>query len=65
MELLNTIKTETTPLQEKKEVLENELVELKRNVDETKSAVSEHFIMPHFALSHDFIIFSKYSYQNV
>ncbi|XP_044758906.1 structural maintenance of chromosomes protein 4 [Coccinella septempunctata] len=37
-ELLATIKTETKPLQEKKEILENELVELKRSVDETKSA---------------------------
>lgn len=38
--LLKSLRSETQELQEKKEVLQTELVELNKVVDETKSAVS-------------------------
>lgn len=39
--LLSTLRTETKSLQEKKEVIENKLVGLKKTADETKSVVSD------------------------
>lgn len=44
-ELLASLRTETAELQERKDVLQTQLVELNKNVVETKSAVSFTFFL--------------------